>query len=156
MTSEFRSKIRPYPRAAVYPTGWAGDLSFQQIYDDLAHYASNVMKNFGVFKDELPDCLQFGFLALGETLVEQRDFLAENTRKQTVFFILARCKISTIRYQANQYDSLDALIKSDRRDTADENVIDGLQHQQGERWAGWATQVDMRADIERIMCKLSR
>lgn len=155
MTSEFRSKIRPYPRAAVYPTGWAGDLTFQQIYDDLAHYASNVMKNFGVFEDELPDCLQFGFMVLWETLVEQRDFLAEKTRKQTVFFILARCKISTIRYQANQYDSLDALIKSDRRDTADENVIDGMQHQQGERWAGWATEIDMRIDIERIMHKLA-
>jgi hypothetical protein len=70
-------------------------------------------------------------------------------------FCLSRCKISSMRYHANQYDSLDTLIKSDRGDTADENVIDGLQHQQGERWAGWATQVDMRADIERIMYKLA-
>lgn len=93
MTSEFRSKIRPYPRAAVYPTGWAGEMTFQQIYDDLAHYASNVMKNFGVLEDELPDCLQIGFMALWETLVEQHDFLAEKTHKQTVFFIWARCKI---------------------------------------------------------------
>lgn len=44
-------------------------------------------------------------MALWETLVEQRDFLAEQTRKQRVFFILARSKISIIRYQANQYDN---------------------------------------------------
>jgi hypothetical protein len=30
-----------------------------------------------------------------------------------------------------------------------------MQRQHGERWAGWATQVDMRADIERIMCRLA-
>jgi len=53
------------------------------------------------------------------------------------------------------YDSLDALISSDWHNTADEHVIDGMQRQQGERWAGWATQVDMRADIERIMHKLA-
>jgi len=147
--------IKPYPRVAVYPTSWAGEMMFQQIYDDLAHYTSNVMKNFGVMLDELPDCLQIGFMALWEMLVEQRDFLAEKTRKQTVFFILARCKISTIRYQANQYDSLDALINADWHNTADEHVIDGMQHQQGERWAGWATEIDMRIDIERIMHKLA-
>lgn len=43
--------IKPYPRVAVYPTGWAGDLTFQQIFDDLAHNASKVMKNFGVLQD---------------------------------------------------------------------------------------------------------
>ncbi|MCK6580916.1 MAG: hypothetical protein L6Q98_22725 [Anaerolineae bacterium] len=147
--------IKPYPPTPVYPTSWAGELTFQQIYDDLAHYASNVMKNFGVMPDELPDCLQIGFMALWETLVEQRDFLVQKSRKQTVFFILARCKISTIRYQANQYDSLDALISDDWHNTADEHVIDGMQHQRGERWAGWATEIDMRIDIERVMHKLA-
>ena len=44
-------------------------------------------------------------MALWETLVEQSDFLAEQTRKQRVFFILARSKISIIRYQVNQYDN---------------------------------------------------
>ena len=153
LMSTFNVKL--YPRVVVYPTGWAGDLTFQQIYDDLAHYASNVMKNFGVFEDELPDCLQIGFMALWETLVEQREFLAEKTRKQTVFFILARCKISTIRYQANQYDSLAALTSDDWHNTADEHVIDGMQYQRGERWAGWATEIDMRIDIERVMHKLA-
>lgn len=140
---------------AIYSTGWAGGMTFQQIHDDLAHYASNVMKNFNVFEDELPDCLQNGFIALWKTLIQQPDFLEEKSRKQTVFFILARCKISTIRYQADQYDSLDALITSDRRETADEHLIDGMQYRHGERWAGWATEIDMRIDIERVMCKLA-
>lgn len=113
------------------------------------------MKGNGFRPQEIPECLQNGFMVLWETLVQQPDFLAEKTRRQAVFFIMARCKISTICYQERMYDSLDALINSDRHNTADEHVIDGLQRRQGERWAGWATQLDMRADIERIMHRLA-
>ena len=33
--SKIRSQIRPFPRVATYPTGWAGQRTFEQIYDDL-------------------------------------------------------------------------------------------------------------------------
>jgi hypothetical protein len=153
--SSLASQICPFPQVATYPTSWAGKLTFDQIYDDLAHYASNVMKRNGFRPHEIPECLQNGFMVLWETLVQQHDFLAEKTRRQAVFFIMARSKISTMRYQEGMYDSLDALISSDWHNTVDEYVIDGMQCRQGERWAGWATQVDMRADIERIMHKLA-
>ena len=147
-------QIKPFPCVAVYPTSWAGEMSFEQIYDGLAHYASNVMKRNGFRPHEIPECLQIGFMVLWETLTEQHDFLLQKTRRQAVFFILARCKISSMRYQAGRYDSLDALTSDDWHNTADEQ-IDGLQHQRGERWAGWATEVDMRVDIERVMCLLA-
>lgn len=153
--SSLALQIRPFPQVTTYPTSWAGEMTFDQIYEDLAHYASNVMKRNSFRPHEIPECLQNGFMVLWETLVQQHDFLAEKTRRQAVFFIMARCKISTIRYQEGMYDSLDALISSDWHNTADEHVIDGMQRRQGERWAGWATQVDIRADIERIMHKLA-
>jgi len=155
MISDFRSKIKPFPTIAVYPTSWADAMTFDQIYDDLAHYASNVMKRYGFLPYEIPDCLQIGFMVLWEMLSAQHDFLAQKTRRQAVFFILARCKISTMRYQEDRYDSLDAMISNDWRNTADEHAIDGMQHRQGERWAGWATEIDLRIDIERIMHKLA-
>lgn len=102
--------LRPH---TVYPTGWAGDLTSQEIYDDLAHYASNVMKRNGFRPHEIPECLQNGFMELWETLVARHDFLKEKTRRQTVFFILARSKISSMRYKAGMYDSLAALISDD-------------------------------------------
>jgi len=154
MTSNFRNQIKPFPHVAVYPTSWADAVTFDQIYDDLAHYASNVMKRYGFLPHEIPDCLQIGFMALWETLSAQCDFLAKKTRRQAVFFILARCKISTMRYQSEMYDSLDELVSRDWNRSADEQ-IDGMQHQRGERWAGWATEVDIRVDIERIMHKLA-
>ncbi|MDX2140900.1 MAG: hypothetical protein SF123_22640 [Chloroflexota bacterium] len=147
-------QIKLFPRVAVYPTSWADELTFEQIHADLTHYATSVLKSYNAPFHELEDCLQNGFMALWETLTTQRDFLTEKTRRQAVFFILARSKISTMQYQAGMYDSFEAMISDHWHNTADEQ-IDGMQHRRGERWAGFATEIDMRTDIERIMHKLS-
>lgn len=75
-----RAQIRPFPRTATYPTSWAGPQTFEQIYDNLVHYASNVMKGKGIHPHHLPDCIQHGFLALWLELVNDNDFLAQKTR----------------------------------------------------------------------------
>jgi hypothetical protein len=131
MTSDFRSHIRsqikPFPRVATYPTSWAGSLTFEQIYDNLAHYVTNVMKSKGIHRTNyLPDCIQHGFMALWLELVENKDFLTDKTRQQTVFFILARCKISTLRYYDDKYDSLEELMSYDWHNTWDEHTITGF------------------------------
>src|SRR5688500_2570687 len=100
MHTEYRSIIRhqitPYAQAQAYPTGWAGSQTSAQLYDDLVEYAAIVMKRNGLQSDERPECLQIGFTALLETLKSQHEFLADKTRQQAVFFILARCKISSL------------------------------------------------------------
>ena len=113
------------------------------------------MKNFGIRPYELPDCLQIGFMVLWETLSAQPHFLAQKTRRLAVFFVLARCKISSMRYGESRYDSLDALTTDDWHSTSDEHAITGLEADRDERWAAWATDVDTRIDIERIMRKLA-
>jgi hypothetical protein len=153
--SIIRSQITPFAHVQTYPTGWGGRQTSAQLYDDLVEYATNVMKRNGLQPDERPECLQIGFTALLETLKTQHVFLADKTRQQAVFFILARCKISSMRYQVGRYDSLDAIVSEDWHNTFDEHAIDGLQQRRGERWAGWATQIDMRVDIERVMCRLA-
>jgi hypothetical protein len=88
--SYIRSQIRPFPRVATYPTSWAGSLTFQQLYDDLAHYVTNVMKGKGIHRTNyLPDCIQHGFMALWLELSENKDFLTDKTRQQAVFFCYA-------------------------------------------------------------------
>jgi hypothetical protein len=95
-----RSQIRPFPRVATYPASWAEQpQTFEQIYDNLAHYVTNVMKGKGIHHTNyLADCIQHGFMALWLELVNDNDFLAQKTRQQAVFFVLARCKISSLRY----------------------------------------------------------
>jgi hypothetical protein len=62
--SSLAMQIRPFPQVAIYPTSRAGELTFDQIYDDLAHYASNVMKRNGFRPYEIPKYLQNGFMVL--------------------------------------------------------------------------------------------
>ncbi|MBN8595639.1 MAG: hypothetical protein J0M33_28060 [Anaerolineae bacterium] len=142
-------------QVAVYPTSWAGEFTFEQLYADLAHYVTNVMKRNGIQPHQLDECLQIGMMALWEQLAAQPDFLTEKTRRQAVFFVLARCKISTLRDQEGRYDRLEPLVAAEWRGNGDEFVITGLEHHRSETWAAWATYVDMRVDIERIMQKLA-
>ena len=158
--SKIRESIQPFPRVATYPTSWAGPQTFREIYDNLAHYASNIMKTKGIHRTNyLPDCIQHGFMALWLELVEDNDFLANKDRRQAVFFILARCKISSLRYYDDKYDSLEELISYDWHNTWDEHTIIGLTNPTSswksiERWATWATELDIRIDVERIIHKL--
>ncbi len=159
--SKIRSQIKPFPRVATYPTSWAGSLTFQQIYDNLAHYVTNVMKGKGIHRTNyLPDCIQHGFMALWLELSENKNFLIDKTRQQAVFFILARCKISTLRYYDDKFDSLEQLMSYDWRNTWDEHTITGFSAPSGwwnsvEQWATWATDIDIRIDVEQIMKKLA-
>ncbi len=153
--SIIRSQIRPYAQVQTYPTGWVGRQTSAQLYDDLVEYARNVMKGNGLQHHERPECLQIGFTALLETLKKQHDFLADKNRQQAVFFILARCKSSSLRAYYRRHDSLEAYVSTDWRSSADEHTISGYAHDRDERWAAWATDIDNRIDIERIMHKLA-
>jgi len=99
-------------------------------------------------------------MALWLELVENNTFLTNKTRQQAVFFILARCKISTLRYYDDKYDSLEALMSYDWRSSWDEHTITGFSTPSGwwnsvEQWATWATDIDIRIDVEQIMRKLA-
>jgi hypothetical protein len=153
--SIIRSQITPYVHVQTYPTGWAGRQTSAQLYNDLVEYATNVMKCNGLQSHEWPECLQIGFTALLETLKSQYDFLADKTRQQAVFFILARCKSSSLRAYDRRHESLEAFVSTDWRSSADEHTITGYAHYRDERWGAWATDVDNRIDIERIMHKLA-
>lgn len=161
LRDKIRSQIRPMPRIPTYPTSWNGEMTFQQIYNNLAHYATNIMKSKGIHRtNHLPDCLQHGFMALWLELTKNRDFLTEKTRQQAVFFILARCKISSYRYNDQKFDSLEEMLSYDRRQTWDELTITGFTSPSGwwksvEKWAPWATALDIRIDVERIIGKLA-
>lgn len=165
MTTKIRDRIRaavkPFPRKAAYPTGWGGEMTFEQIYDNLVHYASNVMKSKGIHRTNyLPDCLQIGFMSLWKELIEDNQFLADKTRQQAVFFVLARCKISSLRGYDARYDELEEIVSYDWHNTWDEHTITGITspsswYKSIERWAPWATELDIRIDVERVMQKLA-
>lgn len=69
-----------------YPTSWAGVMSFEAIYVDLAAY----VKPNGIQPHQLEEYQQIGMKVLWEQLAVQPDFLTEKTRRQTMFFIAVK------------------------------------------------------------------
>jgi hypothetical protein len=147
------SMIRPFPTTAAYATSWSLPLTFEQLYDDLAHYATCVMTGYGILPHQLPDCIQIGMMALWEQLCIDRTFLQTKTRRQAVFFIMARCKISTLRYHENQCERLEPLVEADWHGNGEEFAILGLEANRDERWAAWATHTDIESILGQFAAK---
>src|SRR5690606_26384489 len=79
---------------------------------------------------------------------------------QAVFFVLARCKISSLRGYDARYDELEEIVSYDWHNTWDEHTITGLTspsswYKSVERWAPWATELDIQIDVEHVMKKLA-
>ncbi|HEX9870643.1 MAG TPA: hypothetical protein VGC99_19020, partial [Candidatus Tectomicrobia bacterium] len=54
-----RFGIRPFPRVAVYPTGWGSEMTFEQISDDIRPRAAKMLlRQYRVWAQDLDDCLQ--------------------------------------------------------------------------------------------------
>jgi hypothetical protein len=45
--SKIRESIEPFPHTPRYPTGWGGDLTFEEIAECLSPMMANKLKRFG-------------------------------------------------------------------------------------------------------------
>jgi len=150
----FDFQIRPFPREAVYPTGWAGERTFAQIMDDCTLLASSLIRRYTrINPHELPDALQRGFMVLWERLSKDRRLLADADRIDAVGIV--RANMGKNYHERHQrHLSLDAL-EDQGLDAADEWMVTGMEASRSEVWAAWATATDLRIDIERIMAHLA-
>ena len=152
--SEFRSQIRPFPRVTVYPTGWAGKLTFEQIAEQVRPRAARMLlKQYRVWEQDLDDCLQNGLMSLWEQLAANRELLAHASRLDAALIVCHRSKSTSIRKQNLRYDSLEDIWADSHLKNADEHGITGYEQFKiaGEHWATWATLTDQRIDLERAV-----
>lgn len=149
--NEIRAAIRPFPRVATYQTGWAGELTFEQICHQVTPKVVWKFKCYGVFGQDIPDSLQTGLMKLWETLVDQPDFLADKTLLCVMWYVIAGSNSNWhIRYHRRCKSFTD--IAGNKRIDPDEYGISGLTHPRegwraAEPWAKWASKVDFRLDL---------
>lgn len=151
--TQSRFDIRPFPRVATYPTGWAGRRTFQQIMDDCTPLAAKLIRKHGVAFQDFPDALQRGFMVVWERLVNDTQMFADVDKFVVARIVDANCGLNYMR-RHERHLSLDALEGVITKDHPDEWMITGLEANRSERWAAWATAADMRIDIERIFARL--
>jgi len=103
--TESRFGIRPFPRVALYPTGWNGEMTFEQISEDIRPRAAKMLlRQYRVWAQDLDDCLQNGLMYVWEQLVADRDFLARKSRFEAAIIVCYRSKSTSIRKQNLRYE----------------------------------------------------
>jgi hypothetical protein len=151
--SIIRAQIRPFPRVATYPTGWAGNRTFAEIMDDCTPLAATLIRKHGIAFQDFPDALQRGFMVVWERLVKDTQMFAHADKYAVARIVEANCGTNYWR-RHDRHLSLDALAGIITEDHPDEWMLTGLEANRSEVWAAWATAADMRIDIERIFVPL--
>jgi hypothetical protein len=132
--SEFQ--IRPYPRTATYPTGWAGCLTFEQLYDDLIPNLNRPLRYYRSADIDLPDLIAHAFMRLWLNLSADPNFLAHEDRGGTLKLLVNRANVQVYRklYECEIYLEDFATRSRD----PDEFIIDGLDRGHGVGHAAYA------------------
>lgn len=106
--SNIRVQIRPFPRVATYPTGWAGNLTFAQIMNDCTPLAATLIRKHRIAFQDFPDALQRGFMVVWERLVQDTQMFARTDKYTVARIVEANCGTNYWR-RHERHLSLDAL-----------------------------------------------
>lgn len=79
LRQKIRSQIKPLPKARTFPTGWGGKMIFEQIAEQVTPRVVWKLKRYGIYGQDIPDCVQDGLMKLWELLIKTPDLLAERT-----------------------------------------------------------------------------
>ena len=149
--SKIREAIQPFPRMPRYPTGWGGDLTFEEIADCLSPMMAHKLARFGNYGQDISDSIQTGLMRLWMCLVEDPNLLADVGIYSAMWRTLAISKHTTLERQRKKYIPFTD-IESELAMDVDEFGIPGYSsptgwHKSVERWAPWAAKIDFLLDI---------
>ena len=153
--TKIRQQIKPFQREVTYTTGWAGELTFAELEAQIAPQIANRIKRFGVYGQDIADSVQIGLMRLWLRLVDEPDFLADDTLTRSVWRAIAVCGCTTILSRNRRYHFFSDMEENTGVDT-DEYAVHGFDRRTQiwdaiERWARFATETDIRMDIEQAI-----
>ena len=149
--SKIRSQIKPFSRTVRYPTGWGGELTFEEITEGLSPLLTFKMRRFGMYGQDIPDSIQTGLMRLWKRLIENPNLLAEDGVYRAMWRTLAISKYTTIQKRNKKHIPFTDIQGESQLDV-DEFGILGYSsptawQKSPERWAPWAAKTDFRMDI---------
>ncbi|MAU09028.1 MAG: hypothetical protein CL607_04340 [Anaerolineaceae bacterium] len=158
--SKIRSQIKPFPKIATYPTGWGGAMTFDAIAERIGPLMAKKITRFGVFGQDIPDSVQTGLMKLWLKLTDEPELLACDALTRTVWRAIAVCSCMVIVDKQERYNFF-ADIQANTGMDVDEYGVHGddsrLQLWDAkERWAGFATRIDVQFDIERAITTIAQ
>jgi len=157
--NRIRAQIKPFQHAKTYPTGWGGDLTFEQIAEKVRPLMAKKISRFGLFGQDIPDSVQTGLMKLWLKLEDDPELLAHDDLTRSTWRAIGVCGCTTIVDKQKRYDYFVDITANTGVDT-DEYGVHGddtrLQIWDAkERWAGFATRTDIQLDIERAIVAIA-
>ena len=149
-----RAAVKPFPRKAVYPTGWSGEMTFEEIEATIRPRAAKMLlRQFKVWPQDLDDCLQNGLMYIWMQLSEDREFLATTSRLEAAIKVCYRSKSSSIYKQNIRYEFIQDFYARSMYEYPEERHITGLEWRKldGDNHAVWSVLADIRLDFERAV-----
>ncbi|MBZ0274700.1 MAG: hypothetical protein K8I60_01065, partial [Anaerolineae bacterium] len=95
LRAQIRSQIKPFRHERLFPTGWAGELSFAEIRTDLIPNLVRLLRYYKRPEAFLPDMLQEGFMHLWWDLSQEPEMLAKANKGDALRLVLDRSRPPT-------------------------------------------------------------
>jgi hypothetical protein len=151
--SSIRAKIRPFPRVAAYPTGWAGQRTFEQIYDDLIPSFNRLLRYYRNHELDIPDLIAHAFMRLWMDISADTSMLAAVDKGGALKLLLNRTNPQLYRkfYRREMY--LEDI--ATRSGDPDDFIIDGFDHSHIIGHATYAEAIELRIDIEKVIVEMA-
>jgi hypothetical protein len=151
--SNIRAKIRPFPRVATYPTGWAGQRTFEQIYDDLIPSFNRLLRYYRNHELDIPDLIAHAFMRLWMDISADTSMLAAVDKGGALKLLLNRTNPQLYRkfYRREMY--LEDI--ATRSGDTDDFIIDGFDHFHIIGHATYAEAIELRIDIEKVITEMA-
>ena len=150
---DIRSTIRPFPRVATYPTGWAGQRNFEQIYDDLIPSFNRLLRYYRNHELDIPDLIAHAFMRLWMDISADTSMLATVDKGGALKLLLNRTNPQLYRkfYRREMY--LEDI--ATRSGDPDDFIIDGYDHSHIIGHATYAEAIELRVDIEKVITEMA-
>jgi hypothetical protein len=151
--SSIRAKIRPFPRVATYATGWAGQRTFEQIYDDLIPSFNRLLRYYRNHELDIPDLIAHAFMRLWMDISADSSMLAAVDKGGALKLLLNRTNPQLYRkfYRREMY--LEDI--ATRSGDPDDFIIDGYDHSHIIGHATYAEAIELRIDIEKVITDMA-
>jgi hypothetical protein len=151
--SSIRAKIRPFPRVVTYPTGWAGQRTFEQIYDDLIPSFNRLLRYYRNHELDIPDLIAHAFMRLWMDISADTSMLASVDKGGALKLLLNRANPQLYRkfYRREMY--LEDIVT--RSGDPDDFIIDGFDHSHIIGHATYAEAIELRVDIEKVIVEMA-
>lgn len=151
--ADIRSKIRPFPRVATYLTGWAGQRTFEQIYDDLIPNFNRLLRYYRNAELDIPDLIAHAFMRLWTDISANTELLSTVDKGGALKLLLNRTNPQLYRrfYRHEMY--LEDI--ATRSGNHDDFTIDGYDHSHVIGYATYAEAIELRIDIEKVITDIA-